>query len=54
MVFFFKTILQPTGLPFLIFKNKFKCLDFVKLPFLDVINSNANKPEIMYFKLDFW
>ena len=45
--------LQPTGFPFLIFKNKFKFLDFVKLLFLDVMNSNANRPEIIYFKFDF-
>jgi hypothetical protein len=52
-MFFFKTILQPTGFPFLIFKNRFRCLDFVIPPFQDDKNSKANKPEIICFKFDF-
>lgn len=50
---FLNTILQPTGLPFLIFKNTFKCLDIVILPFLDVINSKANKLDTRGLKFDF-
>jgi hypothetical protein len=53
MIFFVKTNVQPTGFPFLIFKNIFKCLDFVILPFLDERNSKARRPDIRFFNLDF-
>jgi hypothetical protein len=45
--------LHPTGLPFLIFKNIFKCLDLVILAFLDAMNSKANRPDKRFFNLGF-
>ena len=40
-------------IPFLIFKNMFKCLDLVILAFLDAINSKASRPDRRFFNLDF-
>jgi len=40
-----RVTLQPTGFPFLIFKEILGILELVVLPFCDVINSSAIKVE---------
>jgi hypothetical protein len=45
--------MQPTGLPFLTFNKIFTRLDFVTVPCLPVINSNAKRDAAMFLIAEF-